>query len=51
MGPDRPWSSLDEKTRKPFLDPTIACHISPTDIDHFVSELNRRVTHGRAYSA
>lgn len=51
MGPDRIWSSLDEKTRKPFLDPAIACHISPTDIDHFVSELNRRVTHGRAYSA
>ena len=30
-----------------FLDPSVGCNISPTDIDHMVSELNRRLTRGR----
>jgi HD-GYP domain-containing protein (c-di-GMP phosphodiesterase class II) len=46
VSPPRPWSS-QEKTRKMFLDPSVACNISPTDIDHMVSELNRRMTRGR----
>jgi hypothetical protein len=25
----------------------VPCNISPTDIDHMVSELNRRMTRGR----
>ena len=47
--PPRPWatSAPETKTRKMFLDPAIACNISPTDIDHMVSELNRRMTRGR----
>lgn len=47
--PPRPWatSAPENKTRKMFLDPAIACNISPTDIDHMVSELNRRMTRGR----
>jgi putative nucleotidyltransferase with HDIG domain len=46
VSPPRPWSA-PEKTRKMFLDPSVACSISPTDIDHMVSELNRRITRGR----
>jgi putative nucleotidyltransferase with HDIG domain len=46
VSPPRPWSA-PEKTRKMFLDPSVPCNISPTDIDHMVSELNRRVTRGR----
>ena len=49
--PERPWTSAEERPRKPFLDARIPCNISPTDIDQLVSELNRRVHHGRAWSA
>jgi hypothetical protein len=48
VSPPRPWSSSSEtRTRKMFLDPSVACNISPPDIDHMVSELNRRMTRGR----
>jgi HD-GYP domain-containing protein (c-di-GMP phosphodiesterase class II) len=47
VSPPRPWSSPQEKSRKMFLDPSVGCNISPTDIDHMVSELNRRMTRGR----
>jgi HD-GYP domain-containing protein (c-di-GMP phosphodiesterase class II) len=49
VSPPRPWSSSghETKTRKMFLDPAVPCNISPTDIDHMVSELNRRITRGR----
>ncbi|HEU4414761.1 MAG TPA: HD domain-containing phosphohydrolase [Candidatus Angelobacter sp.] len=46
VSPPRPWSSPD-KSRKMFLDPSVPCNISPTDIDHMVSELNRRIHRGR----
>ena len=46
VSPPRPWSA-PEKTRKMFLDPSVPCNISPTDIDHMVSELNRRMSRGR----
>ncbi len=46
VSPPRPWLS-PEKSRKMFLDPAVPCTISPTDIDHMVSELNRRMTRGR----
>ncbi|HWX56271.1 MAG TPA: HD domain-containing phosphohydrolase [Verrucomicrobiae bacterium] len=51
IAPQRPWGSVDERPRRPFLDSSVPCNISPTDIDHLVSELNRRVNHGRTYSA
>ena len=47
VSPPRPWSSPQEKSRKMFLDPGVGCNISPTDIDHMVSELNRRMTRGK----
>jgi HD-GYP domain-containing protein (c-di-GMP phosphodiesterase class II) len=47
VSPPRPWSSPQEKSRKMFLDPNVGCNISPTDIDHMVSELNRRMTRGK----
>jgi HD-GYP domain-containing protein (c-di-GMP phosphodiesterase class II) len=47
VSPPRPWSSPQEKSRKMFLDPNVSCNISPTDIDHMVSELNRRMTRGK----
>jgi hypothetical protein len=48
VSPPRPWSSsVETRTRKMFLDPSVACNISPPDIDHMVSELNRRMTRGR----
>jgi len=47
MAPPRPWASSPEKTRKAFLDPSVPCDISPTDIDHLVSELNHRINRGR----
>ncbi|HMC29841.1 MAG TPA: HD domain-containing phosphohydrolase [Candidatus Angelobacter sp.] len=46
VSPPRPWSQ-PEKSRKMFLDSSVPCNISPTDIDHMVSELNRRMTRGR----
>ena len=45
--PPRPWAAQQERSRKPFLDPSISCNISPTDIDHLVSDLNHRTTRGR----
>jgi len=48
MSPARPWAAIQEKTRKPFLDPSVACDISPIDIDHMVAELNHRAHFGRA---
>jgi len=47
MTPPHPWATA-EGSRKPFLDPSVACNISPTDIDHLVSELNHRTHRGRA---
>ena len=48
VSPPRPWASAAEaRTRKMFLDPSVACNISPPDIDHMVSELHRRMTRGR----
>ena len=47
VSPPRPWSSAPDKLRKMFLDPSVGCNISPTDIDHMVSELNRRMSRGR----
>jgi HD-GYP domain-containing protein (c-di-GMP phosphodiesterase class II) len=49
VSPPRPWSSSghENKARKMFLDPSVGCNIAPTDIDHMVSELNRRMTRGR----
>jgi putative nucleotidyltransferase with HDIG domain len=51
MSPPRPWASGHEKSRKLFIDPNISCNISPTDIDHHVSELNRRINRGRVILA
>jgi len=51
MAPPRPWASGQEKARKPFLDPHVSCDISPTDIDHLVSELNHRTHRGRTILA
>jgi putative nucleotidyltransferase with HDIG domain len=50
ISPPRPWATAQGKTRKPFLDPGVSCNISPTDIDHLVSELNRRAHRGRTTS-
>ncbi|HKD80168.1 MAG TPA: HD domain-containing phosphohydrolase [Candidatus Angelobacter sp.] len=47
VSPPRPWSSPQDKSRKMFLDSSVPCNISPTDIDHMVSELNRRMTRGK----
>ncbi|MGH9566378.1 MAG: HD-GYP domain-containing protein, partial [Candidatus Angelobacter sp.] len=47
MSPPRPWASQQERSRKPFLDPSISCNISPTDIDHLVSDLNHRTNRGK----
>jgi putative nucleotidyltransferase with HDIG domain len=47
MSPPRPWAAQQERSRKPFLDPGVSCNISPTDIDHLVSDLNHRSTRGR----
>ncbi|HKF23890.1 MAG TPA: HD domain-containing phosphohydrolase [Candidatus Angelobacter sp.] len=47
MAPPRPWASAAEKARKPFLDPSVPCDISPPDIDHLVSELTHRAHRGR----
>ena len=47
MSPSRPWAAQQEKSRKRFLDASIPCTVSPTDIDHMVSELHRRTTRGR----
>jgi hypothetical protein len=49
LSPPRPWASPQDRARKPFLDPSISCNISPTDIDHLVSELNHRTNRGRVF--
>jgi len=46
----RPWSGVEGKTRKQFLDPAVPCDISPIDIDNLVSEMNRRLNRGRAFA-
>ncbi|HYL93728.1 MAG TPA: HD domain-containing phosphohydrolase [Alphaproteobacteria bacterium] len=51
MAPPRPWATAEEKSRKLFLGPEVPCTISPTDIDHMVSEMNRRMNRGKAYLA
>lgn len=48
MSPPRPWAPQPERGRKPFLDVTHPCNISPTDIDHLVSDLNHRTHRGKA---
>ncbi|HJT52550.1 MAG TPA: HD domain-containing phosphohydrolase [Candidatus Angelobacter sp.] len=48
MSPPRPWAPQPERGRKPFLDATHPCNISPTDIDHLVSDLNHRTHRGKA---
>lgn len=47
MAPPRPWATSPEKARKPFLDPSVPCDISPIDIDHLVSDLHHRTNRGR----
>ncbi|HEX7288803.1 MAG TPA: HD domain-containing phosphohydrolase [Candidatus Angelobacter sp.] len=47
MSPPRPWAQQREQIRKPFLDPSVPCNLSPTDIDHLVSDLNHRTNRGR----
>lgn len=47
MSPPRPWAAQSERLRKPFLDPAVACNISPTDIDHLVSDLHHRTNRGK----
>lgn len=47
--PARPWARPLDKPRKPFLDPSIPCTISPTDIDLLASELNRRLNGNRSF--
>jgi len=47
MSPPRPWAAQQERARKPFLDPNVSCNISPTDIDHLVSDLNHRTNRGK----
>jgi len=47
--PARPWAKINDKPRKPFLDPEIPCTISPTDIDLLASEMNRRINGNRVF--
>lgn len=47
--PARPWARPLDKPRKAFLDPSIPCTISPTDIDLLASELNRRLNGNRSF--
>jgi putative nucleotidyltransferase with HDIG domain len=46
MSTPRYWGA-PEPVRKPFLDSGVPCNISPTDIDHLVSDLNHRTHRGR----
>jgi len=46
----RPWAGDEGKSRKHFLDPEVPCNISPIDIDNLVSEMNRRLNRGRAFT-
>jgi len=36
--------------KTPFLDPLHVCSIGPTDVDHFASTLQHKLTNGRTYS-
>lgn len=47
--PSRPWARTTDKPRKAFLDSSIPCTISPTDIDLLASELNRRLNGNRSF--
>ena len=47
--PSRPWARSTDRPRKAFLDPSIPCTISPTDIDLLASELNRRLNGNRSF--
>jgi putative nucleotidyltransferase with HDIG domain len=48
MSPPRPWAQQQpQRSRKPFLDSCVPCNISPTDIDHLVSDLNHRTNRGK----
>lgn len=47
--PARPWARPIDKPRKAFLDPAVACTLSPTDIDLLASELNRRLNGNRSF--
>jgi len=49
MAPPRPWASHRDRPKNPFIGSDMACTLSPTDIDHLTSELNRRVNRGRSY--
>ena len=48
--PARPWLRSKEMPRKAFLDSSVPCTISPTDIDLLASELNRRINHRQSFS-
>ena len=48
--PLRPWARPLDKPRKAFLDASIPCTISPTDVDLLASELNRRLNGNRSFS-
>ena len=49
MTPPRPWASHDQHPKNPFTGPDVAGNLSPMDIDHLTSELNRRLNRGRIY--
>ena len=49
MTPPRPWTIQAERPKNPFIDTDVACNLSPRDIDHLTSELNRRVNRARSY--
>jgi len=49
MTPPRPWAIQAERPKNPFIDADVACNLSPRDIDHLTSELNRRVNRARSY--
>ncbi|HEV2965187.1 MAG TPA: HD domain-containing phosphohydrolase [Candidatus Angelobacter sp.] len=49
MAPPRPWATQENRPKNPFLGADMACNLSPLDIDHLASELNRRVNRGRSY--
>ncbi len=51
MAPPRPWASQGDRPKNPFLGSDMASTLSPADIDHLTSELNRRVSRGRSYLA
>jgi HD-GYP domain-containing protein (c-di-GMP phosphodiesterase class II) len=49
MAPPRPWATQEDRPKNPFIGADMACNLSPLDIDHLASELNRRVNRGRSY--